>query len=91
MYVKYLKDFWYTTEVDDATKDILFSLSLFENQLTFTRYDFLSAIRLTDSKTVVPLPPNGTIRAGLATSGLTDKDKPSLTSTELVNSSPLKL
>nr|GEU55547.1 uncharacterized mitochondrial protein AtMg00810-like [Tanacetum cinerariifolium] len=46
---------------------------------------------LTDSKTVMPLPPKGTVRAGLATLGLADKGKPSLTSTELVNSSPLKL
>nr|GEX41208.1 retrovirus-related Pol polyprotein from transposon TNT 1-94 [Tanacetum cinerariifolium] len=91
MYVEYLKDFWYTAEVDDATKDVSFSLSHFENQLIFTRFDFLSTIRLTDSKTVMPLPPKGTIRAGLATLGLTNKYKPSLTSTELINSSPLKL
>ncbi|GKE74028.1 hypothetical protein Tco_1536069, partial [Tanacetum coccineum] len=34
-------------------------------------------------KTVVPLPPKGIVRAGLATLGLADKDKPSLTSTKL--------
>ncbi|GJW42612.1 retrovirus-related pol polyprotein from transposon TNT 1-94, partial [Tanacetum coccineum] len=90
MYIEYLKDFWYTVEVDDATKDISFSISLFENQLTFTRFDFLSAIGLNDSKTIVPLPPKTTVRSGLATLGLTDKDKPSFTSTQLVNSSPLK-
>ncbi|GJU40063.1 hypothetical protein Tco_1193020 [Tanacetum coccineum] len=82
MYVEYLKDFWYTAEVDDATKDILFSLSPFENRLSFTRND-LSAIGLTDSETVVPLPSKGTVRAGLATLGLADKGKPSLTSTKL--------
>ncbi|GJS86038.1 hypothetical protein Tco_0752579 [Tanacetum coccineum] len=91
MYVKYLKDFWYTAEVDDATKDISFSLSFFKNQLSFTRFDFLTAIGLTYSKSAIPLPPKGTVRAGLATLGLADKDKPSFTSTELVNSSPLKL
>ncbi|GKB67536.1 retrovirus-related pol polyprotein from transposon TNT 1-94 [Tanacetum coccineum] len=91
MYVEYLKDFLFTVEVDDATKDITFSLSLFENQLTFTRFDFLSAIGLADSNIVVPLPPKGTVRAGLATLGLTDKDKPFLSSIELVNSSPLKI
>ncbi|GKC66624.1 hypothetical protein Tco_1099222 [Tanacetum coccineum] len=83
MYVDYLKDFWYTVEVNDITKNISFSLSLFENQLSFTRFDFLSAIGLTDSKLVVPLPPKGTVRAGLSILGLVDKDKPSLTSTEL--------
>ncbi|GJV02140.1 hypothetical protein Tco_1335709 [Tanacetum coccineum] len=86
MYVVYLKDFWYTAEVDDATKDILFSLSLFENRLSFTRNDLLSTIGLTDSETVVPLPSKGTVRDGLATLGLADKDKPSLTSTELTPS-----
>nr|GEW10034.1 hypothetical protein [Tanacetum cinerariifolium] len=91
MYVEHLKDFWYTAEVDDATKDISFSLSLFENQLSFTRFDFLSDIGLTDSKTVVPLPSKGSMRDGLASLGLANKDKPSLTSTQLVNSSPLKL
>ncbi|GKB64339.1 hypothetical protein Tco_0920525 [Tanacetum coccineum] len=70
-------------EVDDTTKDISFSLSLFENQLSFTRFNFLTTIGLTNSKSVVPLPPKGTIRAGLATLGLANKDKPSLTSTEL--------
>ncbi|GJW60282.1 hypothetical protein Tco_0109617 [Tanacetum coccineum] len=47
-------------EVDDTTKDISFSLSLFENQLSFTCFDFLTAIGLTDSKSDVPLPPKGT-------------------------------
>ncbi|GKB88973.1 hypothetical protein Tco_0961245 [Tanacetum coccineum] len=88
MYVEYLKDFWYTAKVDDITKDISFSLSLFENQLLFTRFDFLTAIGLIDSKSDVPLPPKGTVRAGLATLGLADKDKPSLTSTELPLSQP---
>nr|GEV01226.1 hypothetical protein [Tanacetum cinerariifolium] len=91
MYVEHLKDFWYTVEVDDATKDIFFSLSLFENQLSFNRFEFLSAIGLTDSKAFVPIPPKGSVRAGLPTLGLADKGKPSLTSTELVNSSPMKL
>nr|GEY90154.1 retrovirus-related Pol polyprotein from transposon TNT 1-94 [Tanacetum cinerariifolium] len=69
-------------EVDDATKDILFLISFFENQLSFTCFDFLTAIGLTNSKTVVALPSKGTIRAGLATLGLANKGKPSLTSTE---------
>ncbi|GJT93320.1 hypothetical protein Tco_1082165 [Tanacetum coccineum] len=67
MYIDYLKDFWYTVEVDDTTKNISFSLSLFENLLSFTRFDFLITIGLTDSKSDVPLPPKGTVRAGLST------------------------
>ncbi|GJV42517.1 hypothetical protein Tco_1420957 [Tanacetum coccineum] len=83
MYVEYLKDFWYTVKVDDATKDISFSLSFFNNQLLFTRFDFLSVIGLTNSKNIMPLPPKGIVRVGLATLGLADKDKSSLTSTKL--------
>ncbi|GKA55699.1 hypothetical protein Tco_0754771 [Tanacetum coccineum] len=78
-------------EVDDATKDISFSLSLFENQLSFNHFDFLTAIGLIDSKSAVPLPPKGTVKAGLATLGLADKDKPSLTSTKLPLSQPKAL
>nr|GEV72729.1 uncharacterized mitochondrial protein AtMg00810-like [Tanacetum cinerariifolium] len=63
MCIEYLKDFWYIAEVDDATKDILFSLSLFENRLSFTCNDFLSTIVLTDSETDVSLPYKGSVRA----------------------------
>ncbi|GKE70573.1 hypothetical protein Tco_1528645 [Tanacetum coccineum] len=72
-----------TAEVDDATKAISFSLSSFENKLSFTREDFISAIGLTNSESFVSLPIKETIRAGLATLGLVDKDKPSLSSTDL--------
>ncbi|GJV52316.1 retrovirus-related pol polyprotein from transposon TNT 1-94 [Tanacetum coccineum] len=53
--------------------------------------EFISAIGLLICKDVVPLPPKETVRAGLATLGLFDKDKPTLSSTVLVNSSPLKI
>ncbi|GJY89986.1 retrovirus-related pol polyprotein from transposon TNT 1-94 [Tanacetum coccineum] len=43
----------------------------------------LGMLNIENSKSVVPLPPKGTVRAGLSTLGLADKDKPSLTSTEL--------
>nr|GEW13848.1 retrovirus-related Pol polyprotein from transposon TNT 1-94 [Tanacetum cinerariifolium] len=56
MYVEYLKDFWYIAEVNDAAKDISFSLSFFENQLSFTHFGFLITIGLTDSKTGVRVP-----------------------------------
>nr|GEW12434.1 hypothetical protein [Tanacetum cinerariifolium] len=72
-------------EVDDATKDISFSLSLFKNQLSFTRFDFLTAIGLTNSKTVVPLPPKGTVRAGLATLEAWDNQLKAADTTETMN------
>ncbi|GJT03946.1 hypothetical protein Tco_0838408 [Tanacetum coccineum] len=91
MYVEYLKEFWYTTEVEEETKTITFSLSWCDKPLSFTQDEFISAIGLPICKDVVPLPPKETVRAGLATLGLFDKDKPTLSSTVLVNSSPLKM
>nr|GEU97437.1 hypothetical protein [Tanacetum cinerariifolium] len=78
-------------EVDEATKTISFSLSSVEKPLTFTQNEFITAIGLHICSNVVPLPPKETVRAGLATLGLCDKDKPNLSSTVLVNSSPLKI
>ncbi|GJZ23008.1 hypothetical protein Tco_0560467 [Tanacetum coccineum] len=91
MYVEYLKEFWYTAEVEEETKTITFLLSWWDKPLSFTQDEFISAIGLPICKDVVPLPPKETVRAGLATLGLFDKDKPTLSSTVLVNSSPLKM
>ncbi|GJT91696.1 hypothetical protein Tco_1080541 [Tanacetum coccineum] len=90
-YVEYLKEFWYTAEVDEATKTITFSLSLVEKPLSFTQEKFMSTTGLPICENVVPTPPKETVRAGLATLGLFDKDKPSLSSSVLVNSSPIKI
>ncbi|GJY27581.1 hypothetical protein Tco_0403348 [Tanacetum coccineum] len=91
MYVEYLKEFWYTTEVEEETKTITFLLSWCDEPLSFTQDEFISAISLPVCKEFVPLPPMETVRAGLATLGLFDKEKPTLSSTTLVNSSPLEM
>ncbi|GJS54706.1 hypothetical protein Tco_0628068 [Tanacetum coccineum] len=91
MYVEYLKEFWYTTKVEEETKTITFSLSWCHIPLSFTQDEFISAIGLPIRKDVIPLPLKETVRAGLTTLGLFDKDKPNLSCTELVNSSPLKM
>ncbi|GJS74887.1 hypothetical protein Tco_0724768 [Tanacetum coccineum] len=91
MYVEYLKEFWYTADVEEETKTITFLLSWWDKPLSFTQDEFIPAIGLPICKDVVPLPPKETIRAGLATLGLFNKDKPTLSSTVLVNSSPLKM
>ncbi|GJT08721.1 hypothetical protein Tco_0843183 [Tanacetum coccineum] len=91
IYVEYLKEFWYTAKVDEATKTITFSLSWCDKSLTFTQDKFISAIGLPICKDVVPLAPKETVRAGLVSLGLIDKDKPTLSSIVLVNSSPLKI
>nr|GEV24514.1 hypothetical protein [Tanacetum cinerariifolium] len=87
----YLKEFWYTAKVDEATNTITFSLSSFEKPLSFTQNEFISAIGLPTCEHVIPLPNKKTVRSGLATLGLIDKDKPTLSSTVLVNSSPIKI
>ncbi|GKA30880.1 hypothetical protein Tco_0717185 [Tanacetum coccineum] len=92
-YVEYLKEFWYTAEVDEETKTITFSLSSVEEPLSFTQEKFMSTTGLPVCENVVPTPPppKETVRAGLATLGIFDKDKPSLSSFVLVNSSPIKI
>ncbi|GKD50663.1 hypothetical protein Tco_1279639 [Tanacetum coccineum] len=67
IYAEYLKEFWYTAEVDEANKTITFSLSMFEKPLSFTQDEFLTAIGLPICKNVVPLPIKETVRARLAT------------------------
>ncbi|GKC97818.1 hypothetical protein Tco_1168093 [Tanacetum coccineum] len=91
MYMDYLKEFLYTPEVEEETKTITFSLSWWDEPLSFTQDEFISAIRLPTCKDAIPLPPKETVKAGLATLGLFDKDKPTLSSSVLVNSSPLKM
>ncbi|GJR69810.1 hypothetical protein Tco_0015875 [Tanacetum coccineum] len=67
MYVEYLKEFWYTAEVEEETKTITFLLSWCDEPLSFTQDEFISAISLPVCKEFVPLPPMETVRAGLAT------------------------
>ncbi|GJW77947.1 retrovirus-related pol polyprotein from transposon TNT 1-94 [Tanacetum coccineum] len=83
IYVEYLKEFWYIAKVDEATKTITFSLSSFEKPLSFTQDEFISAIAYPYVKMLFHYPNKETVRAGLATLGLFDKDKPTLSSTIL--------
>ncbi|GJY71329.1 retrovirus-related pol polyprotein from transposon TNT 1-94 [Tanacetum coccineum] len=70
----------YTAEVEEETKTITFLLSWWDKPMSFTQDEFISAIGLPICKDGVPLPPKETIRAGLATLDLFDKDKPTLSS-----------
>ncbi|GJY79388.1 retrovirus-related pol polyprotein from transposon TNT 1-94 [Tanacetum coccineum] len=90
-YIEYLEEFWYTAEVDEATEPITFSLSLVKKPLSFTQEEFISTTGLPVCENVVPTPPKETVRSGLATLGLFDKEKPSLSSFVFVNSSPPKI
>nr|GEU76735.1 retrovirus-related Pol polyprotein from transposon TNT 1-94 [Tanacetum cinerariifolium] len=62
-----------------------------DKPMSFTQDEFISAIGLPTCKDTIPLPPKETVKAGLATLSLFDKEKPTLSSTILVNSSPLKM
>ncbi|GJT80723.1 hypothetical protein Tco_1055065 [Tanacetum coccineum] len=84
MYVEYLKEFWYTSEVEEETKTITFLLSWWDEPLSFTKDEFISAIGLSICKDPVPLPPKEAVRARLATLGIFDKDNPTLSSIVLV-------
>ncbi|GJT24651.1 retrovirus-related pol polyprotein from transposon TNT 1-94 [Tanacetum coccineum] len=77
-------------EVKEETKTITFSLSWWDKPLSFTQDEVIFAIGLPICKDVVPLPPKETVRARLVTLGFFDKDKRTLSSIVLVNSSPLK-
>nr|GEV77294.1 hypothetical protein [Tanacetum cinerariifolium] len=52
----YLKEFWYTVEVDEATKNITFLLSSFKKPLSFTQEEFISTTGLPVCENVVPTP-----------------------------------
>nr|GEY01766.1 uncharacterized mitochondrial protein AtMg00810-like [Tanacetum cinerariifolium] len=54
-------------EVKEENKTITFLLSWWDKPLSFTQYEFISAISLPIYKDVVPLPPKETVRDGLAT------------------------
>ncbi|GJU19286.1 retrovirus-related pol polyprotein from transposon TNT 1-94 [Tanacetum coccineum] len=61
MYVEYLKEFWYTSEVEEETKTITFLLSWWDKPLSFTQDEFISAIGLPICRDDVPLPPKETV------------------------------
>nr|GEV74360.1 hypothetical protein [Tanacetum cinerariifolium] len=58
--VLYDKEFWYTTEVEEETNTITFSLSWWDEPLFFTQKEFISAIGLPVCKNPVPPPPKET-------------------------------
>ncbi|GKA81717.1 retrovirus-related pol polyprotein from transposon TNT 1-94 [Tanacetum coccineum] len=90
-YSQFLREFWYTAEADISSKSITFNLSHLENPLTFNLEVFSSVIGLKSSESFVNLPKKETVKEGLATLGLFDETKPSLTSFDLINSSPVKI
>ncbi|GJY91452.1 hypothetical protein Tco_0506648 [Tanacetum coccineum] len=90
-YSKYLREFWYTAEVESATITNTFTLSNFDKPLSFNLDEFSSIICLKYTKNYTPLPQKETVRATLENLGLVDENNPNLSSTELVNSSPLRI
>ncbi|GKD56916.1 hypothetical protein Tco_1290303 [Tanacetum coccineum] len=70
-------------KVDDATKTITFSLLSVEKPLSFNQEKFISTTSLPVCENAIPTPPKEIVRAGLATLGLFDKEKPSLSSSVL--------
>ncbi|GJT47292.1 retrovirus-related pol polyprotein from transposon TNT 1-94 [Tanacetum coccineum] len=90
-YSNYLREFWYTAEADSTMNTITFTLSNFDKPLSFDLDVFSTVTDLKRSENYVSLPSNETVRAGLATLGLIDKNDTSLSSSDLFNSSLLKM
>ncbi|GJS59218.1 hypothetical protein Tco_0654002 [Tanacetum coccineum] len=83
MYVEYLKEFWYTIEVEEETKTITFLLSWWDKPLSFTQVEFISAIGLPICKDIVLLPPKETpVTQSKVTTDLEKKKKKILPSSK---------
>ncbi|GKA43308.1 hypothetical protein Tco_0736032 [Tanacetum coccineum] len=78
----------YNRVLDDT---ITFSLSNFEEPLSFNRGIFSSVIGLDYTKDFVSLPPHEAVKDALATLGLADDKRPTMTSVALAHSSPLRI
>ncbi|GJZ93378.1 retrovirus-related pol polyprotein from transposon TNT 1-94 [Tanacetum coccineum] len=81
----------YTSEADTATKSITFTLSHFDKPLSFDLDVFSFVIGLKCSEDFVSIPPKEIVKAGLATLGLINENDTSLSSSNLINSSPMKI
>ncbi|GJY30120.1 hypothetical protein Tco_0413615 [Tanacetum coccineum] len=81
-YYEYLREFWYSTDVD-AINTITFTLFSFDKPLSFNLDDFSSITGLKYSENYVSLPPKEMVRARLATLGLVDEKDSTLSSTDL--------
>ncbi|GJW18727.1 hypothetical protein Tco_0026163 [Tanacetum coccineum] len=78
-------------EADSATKSITFTLSHFDKPLSFNLDVFSTVIGIERSKDFVSIPPKETVKADLVTLGLTDGNDTSLSSSDLINSSLVKI
>ncbi|GKD92956.1 hypothetical protein Tco_1372793, partial [Tanacetum coccineum] len=81
----------YTAEADSVMKLITFTLSHFEKPLSFDLDVISTVIGLEHSEDFVSITPKETMKAGLATLRLTDKNDTTLSSSDLINSSPVKI
>ncbi|GJS31675.1 hypothetical protein Tco_0492295 [Tanacetum coccineum] len=68
-YLEYLKEFWYSAEVDTSSKTITFALSCSLKPLSFDLSDFSTIIGLKYSENYINLPPKQTVKAALTTMG----------------------
>ncbi|GJT58100.1 retrovirus-related pol polyprotein from transposon TNT 1-94 [Tanacetum coccineum] len=90
-YPKLLREFGCIAEPDAATKIISFTLSCFDKTLSFDLGVFSSVIGLKPSENCVLVPPKESMKAGLATMGLFDEKHPHLSSSDLINLSPVRI
>ncbi|GJZ76651.1 hypothetical protein Tco_0641323, partial [Tanacetum coccineum] len=89
VYNKYLRDFWYSTEVVENT--ITFSLLNVKKPLSFNQDIFVSVIDLEYSKEYVSLPDHEAVKDAIATLRLSDEKELEMSSKDVAHSSPLRL
>ncbi|GKD10238.1 hypothetical protein Tco_1189923 [Tanacetum coccineum] len=79
------------SEADSTMNTITLSLSNFDKPLSFNLDEFSTVIYLKLNENCVSLPPKETVKANLAIMGLIDENTTSISSSDLGNSSPLKM
>ncbi|GJX74532.1 retrovirus-related pol polyprotein from transposon TNT 1-94 [Tanacetum coccineum] len=78
-------------EADTAMKSITFTLSHFDKPLSFDLDVFSTVIGIECCEDFVSIPPKENVKADLATLGLTNENNTSLSSSDLINSSSVKI
>ncbi|GJX18142.1 hypothetical protein Tco_0218974 [Tanacetum coccineum] len=78
-------------EADTSMNSITFTFSHFDKPLSFDLVVFSTIIGLKRGGNFVSVPPKETMKAGLETLGLIDENDTSISSSDLVNSSALKI
>ncbi|GKA99328.1 hypothetical protein Tco_0827265 [Tanacetum coccineum] len=90
-YLEYLREFWYSAEVDTSSNTITFTLSCSLKPLSFELSEFSTITGLKYYENYEALPPKATVKVALATLGPADEKNLQFTPSEVINKSPLRI